>query len=112
MSFLLSVPTLRQGLKARKYSERPSSQLQRRAELVQPFLLERQRVPLELGHHPIARHEIPAQNLLCERVLDLRLNRALQRPGPIHRIEPRFADLVASVIVQPQSDVALRQSLP
>src|SRR5882762_5222995 len=113
MSFLWSVPTYSRLEAPKKYSERrarPAASAPMFS--MQPFLLERQRVPLELRHHPIPGHEIPAQNLLRQGVLDLRLNRPLQGPRAIHRIEARFADLVARVIVQPQSDVALRQSLP
>src|SRR6267142_7144650 len=104
-------PGLRSGptqLYAPKYSEGRT----RVAASMQPFLLEHQRIALQLGDHPISGHEIPAQNLLRERVLDLRLNGPLQRSCAIHGVEARFADLVARVIVQPQSDIALRQPLP
>src|ERR1700734_3296061 len=76
------------------------------------LLLENQRIALQLGDHPVAGDEIPAQNLLRQRILDLRLNGALQRPRSVHRVEARFADLVARLIVQAQRDVALRQPLP
>ena len=79
---------------------------------MQPLLLEYQGVLFELGDHPIPRDEIAAQNLLRQRVLDLRLNGALQGPRTVHRVEARLADLVACVIVQAQSDIALRQSRP
>src|SRR5580658_4704428 len=75
------------------------------------LLLEYQRIALELGDHPVAGHEIPAQNLLRQRILDLRLNGTLQRPRAVDRVESGFADLVARIIVQAQSDVALRQPL-
>src|SRR5579864_8594470 len=77
---------------------------------VQALLLEYQRVLFELGDHPITRDEITPQNLLCQRILDLRLDGPLQRPRTVHRVETRFADLVACLIVQTQRDVALRQS--
>ncbi len=54
----------------------------------------------------------PAQNLLRERILDLRLDGALQRPRAVHGIEARLADAVARGIVQPQLNVALGQPLP
>src|ERR1700682_158270 len=80
--------------------------------LVQPLLLEYQGVLFELGDHPIPRDEIAAQNLLRQRVLDLRLNGALQGPRTVYRVEARLADLVACVIVQAQSGIALRQFRP
>src|ERR1700722_5612719 len=104
MFFLLSVLEPQ----ARQYSEhRPGIAALRI--LVQPLLLEYQRIFFELGGYPIPRDEIAAQNLLCQGVLDLRLNGALQGPRPIDRVEAGLADLVACVIVQAQGDVALRQ---
>src|SRR6202044_1752777 len=76
------------------------------------LLLENQRIALKPGDHAVAGHEIPAQNLLRQRILELRLNGALQRPRAVHCVEARFPDLVARLIVQAQSDVAFRQPLP
>ena len=45
--------------------------------LVQAFLLEHQRIALQLRHHTIAGDEVSAQYLLRERILDLRLDGAL-----------------------------------
>src|SRR5882757_4243342 len=104
MSFLLSDPT--------HSTRRSIANAAPTAPSMHPFLLEHQRVALQLGDHPVAGHELPAQDLLRQGVLDLRLNGTLQGPCTIHRVEARFADLVARVIVQSESDVALRQSLP
>src|SRR5688500_6381355 len=63
----------------------------------------------DLDH--VARCEIAHEDALRERVLELVLDRALQRPGAVHRIEPGFAELVARRIVEYQPDVALGQPL-
>ena len=55
--------------------------------------------------------EIAPQDLLRQRILDLRLDGALQRPRAVHGIEARLADPIARGIVEPQLDVALRQTL-
>jgi len=71
-----------------------------RAESVQTLLFKHQRIALELADHPIARHEIPTQDLLRQGILDLRLDGALQRAGAVDRIEAGLTDLVARRIVE------------
>src|SRR5258708_34139560 len=78
---------------------------------VQAFLFEHQRVALELGDHAVARDEVAFENALRQRILDLRLDGTLQRPGAVPRIEARLADLVARIIVEPKRYIALRQAL-
>src|SRR5580698_3834903 len=79
--------------------------------LVQAFLFEHQRVAIDPGDDAIPGDEIALENPLRQRILDLRLDRALQRPGTIYRIEARLADLVARIIIEPKGDIALRQPL-
>src|ERR1035441_9681108 len=76
---------------------------------VQALLLEYQAIALDFGDHPVAGDEIAAQDLLCQRILDLRLDGALQRPRPKDGIEARFADSVPRGILEPQLDIALGQ---
>src|SRR5882757_7472923 len=111
MKFLLK---LGRGEYSEPAGQAPSGipQLQRQRCLVQTFLLEHQSSALELRNHPIARDEIPAQDALRQRILDLRLDGALQRTRPIHRVESRLADPVARVIVEEELNIALRQPLP
>src|SRR5882757_1917987 len=101
---------LLRGSSTAKYSEpkRPASQCR---SLVEAFLLECQLAALQLRDHAIAGDEIAFQDPLRQRVFNLRLDGALQRSGAVHRVEARLADLVARIIVQAQSDVALRQPL-
>src|SRR5271167_207992 len=97
------------GLALLSIAASPSSQ---RRTSVQAFLFEHQPGALQLRDHAIAGDELALQDLLRQRVLDLRLNRALQWSGAVHGVEARLADLVARIVVQAQSDVALRQPLP
>src|ERR1700677_2397788 len=97
------------GTSAAKYSE--IVRLLAALSLVQAFLFEHQRVALDFGDDAIAGDEVALEDPLRQRIFDLRLNGALQRPGAIHRVEARLADLVARVIVEPKGDVALRQAL-
>jgi len=80
-----------------KYSELGRVTSQR--DLVKAFLLEHQRVALDLADHAIAGDKVAFEDPLRERVLDLRLDRPLQGPRAVHRIESGFADLVARIIV-------------
>src|ERR1700684_2491203 len=80
-------------------------------DLVQAFLFEHQRVALELGDHPIAGNEVALQDPLRQRIFDLRLDSAFQRPRAVHRIEARLADLVTRIVVKPERDIALCQAL-
>jgi hypothetical protein len=52
--------------------------------------------------HPdiIAGQELPFQDPLRERILDLLLDRALQGPRAVHRIESRLADMIARRIIE------------
>src|SRR6185295_9679476 len=47
---------------------------------------------IAFGRHAnrIAGAEVAAQNTLCERILQLLLDRTLERPSPVHGIEPRL----------------------
>src|SRR6478736_8759412 len=47
----------------------------------------------------IARDELALQDLLGERILDLLLDGALERPRPVHRIEARLAEKIARGII-------------
>ena len=78
---------------------------------MEAFLLEQQLAAFQLRDHTIAGNEVAFQDPLRQRVFNLRLDGALQWPGTVHRVESRLADLVARIIVQAQSDIALRQSL-
>jgi hypothetical protein len=78
---------------------------------MQAFFLEHELRALELRDHAVARDELAAQDLLRERIFDLRLDGPLQGPGAVDRVEARLADLVAGIILEPQLDVALRQTL-
>src|SRR5690606_16335987 len=58
-----------------------------------------------------ARPELALEDALCEGVLELLLNRSLERTGAINGIEARFAEQIASRIVERELDVALREAL-
>src|ERR1700734_1474911 len=81
------------------------------AALVQALLLEDQVITLHFRNHAIAGREFAAQDLLRQRILDLGLDRALQGPRAVHRIEPRLADAIARRVLEPQLDVSLREAL-
>src|SRR5579872_4756705 len=59
----------------------------------------------------IARNELPFQDARRERILDLLLDRALQRPSTVYRIEARLPDEVARLVIELQVHVALHQPL-
>src|ERR1700757_4807858 len=59
----------------------------------------------------VAGHELSLQDLLGERILDLLLDRALERSRPVHRIEARLAEKVPCCIVQREVHAALLQAL-
>src|SRR5215468_6585009 len=61
------------------------------------------------GADAIARDELALQDLLRERILDLLLDGALERPRPVHRIEAGLADQVARAVLEHQVHVALLQ---
>src|ERR1700690_1022743 len=79
---------------------------------MQALFLENQVVALQLGDHPVAGGELSPENLLRERILDLRLDGTLQRPCSVHGVEARLADPVARRLGEPQLNVALRKALP
>src|ERR1700740_309702 len=60
---------------------------------------------------PVARHEFALQDTRRERVLDLLLDGALQRPRAVHRIEAGLAEQVARAVIERELDVALGQAL-
>src|SRR5271156_1339255 len=72
------------------------------AALVQALLLEDQVVTFHFRNHAIAGREFAAQDLLRHRILDLGLDRALQGPRAVHRVEPSLADAIPRGIVEPQ----------
>src|SRR5882757_7278661 len=90
MKFLLK---LGRGKYSEAAGQAPSGipQLLRQRCLVQTFLFKHQSIALELRNHPIARDEIPAQNALRQRILDLRLDGEAQTDAPHTpcRIPPR-----------------------
>src|SRR4029077_5615900 len=57
------------------------------------------------------RDELALQDLLGERILDLLLDGALERPRPVHRIEARLAEKIARGIIERHVHVALLQTL-
>jgi hypothetical protein len=60
--------------------------------------------------HGVAADELALQDLFGQRVLDLLLDRALERPRAVHRVEAGLAELVERASSS-SSDVALRQPL-
>src|SRR3984957_10236100 len=56
------------------------------------------------------RHEFALQDALGERIFDLLLDRALQRPRAVHRIKARLADEVARLIVELKTHIALEEA--
>src|SRR5262249_53890434 len=63
------------------------------------------------GADAIARDELALQDLLRERILDLLLDGALERPRPVHGIEARLAEKIACRIIERQVHVAFLQPL-
>src|SRR5579862_8025363 len=69
---------------------------------------------LTLAHahtNQVAGYELTLENPRGERILDLLLNRALERPSAIDRIEPGLAEEVTRLVIELQVHVALDQSL-
>ena len=82
-----------------------------RLDLVQALLLEYQRVAFQRRHDPVAGDELAAQDLLRERILDLRLDRALQGTRTVHGVESRLADPIARSIIESQLNIAFGEPL-
>src|SRR5437879_13828555 len=61
--------------------------------------------------YAVARRELPLQDLLRQRVLDMLLDGALQRPRPVHRVEARLPQQIAGPLVEPDVHVAFLPSL-
>src|SRR5688500_5196274 len=57
-----------------------------------------------------SRAELAAQDALRQRVLDLLLDRALERPRAVHRVVPRLAQELERLVVEHELDVALEQA--
>src|SRR5665213_1289502 len=93
---------------AAEYNE---TYIPRRLKLVQAFLVEHQRAVLDLPNHAVAGDKVTLEDPLRQRIFNLRLNRALQGPRAIHRIEAGLADSVTRLIIETQGDIALRQAL-
>src|SRR5262245_48566037 len=70
-------------------------------------LHESERVALDDDADHVAGAEIAAQDTLCERILQLLLNRALQRPRPVDRIEARLREAIACGGVEHEADLPL-----
>src|SRR5258708_10539088 len=100
-----------QATRRRPVHRRPRGARQRRPRSVQPLLLEHQRIAFQLRHHAIAGHEVSAQYLLRERILDLRLDGALQGSCAVYGVESRLSDLVARTIIEEQLNISLREPL-
>src|ERR1700733_8913284 len=101
---------------SRQYSQAPvdlarSTTAPGSAALVQALLLEDQVITLHFRNHAITGREFAAQDLLRQRILDLGLNRALQGPRAVDGVEPRLPDAIARGVVEPQLDVALRETM-
>ena len=50
---------------------------------------------------------LPLQDLLCQRILDLLLDRALERPRPVNRIETGFGELVARLVRKTDAHITI-----
>src|SRR5262245_41054489 len=72
-------------------------------------LHESERVVLGDDADDVAGAEIAAQDTLCERILQLLLNRALQRPCPVDGIEARLREPIARRGIERKADLALRE---
>src|SRR6188508_3884812 len=70
-------------------------------------LHESERVALDDDADDVAGAEIAAQDTLCERILQLLLNRPLQRPRPVDGIETGLRKPVARSRIEDEADVAL-----
>jgi len=57
----------------------------------------------------VSRPELALQDLLRQRVFDLLLDRPLERPRPIHRIESSLSKLLPGRVRQDDRHLALRQ---
>src|SRR5262245_54399206 len=73
-------------------------------------LHESERVALDDDADHVAGTEIAAQDTLCERILQLLLDRALQRPRPVDGIEARLREAVARSGIELEADLALAQA--
>src|SRR6202012_4076930 len=75
-------------------------------------LLEREFTAVHANADAVTGGELVAQNALRERVLDLLLDRALERPRAVHWIEAGLADQITRLVVQLELEVAFEQSAP
>src|ERR1700680_4166524 len=76
------------------------------------FLLEYQLRAAAAYAYSIPGHELVAQDALRKRILDLLLDRALQRPRAVHRIEARLADQIARLVIQVELHIAIEHPPP
>src|SRR5690606_20342162 len=58
-------------------------------------LLEHQAAVAHADSHPVAGAELPLQDVLRQRILDLLLDGPLERAGAVYRIEARLAQEIA-----------------
>src|SRR5687767_12131776 len=72
-------------------------------------LHESERVSLDDDADHVAGAEIAAQDTLCERILQLLLNRTLQRPRSIDGIETRLRETIARRRIEHETDLALAE---
>src|SRR5262245_27192732 len=73
-------------------------------------LHESERVALDDDVDHVAGAEIAAQDTLCERILQLLLNRTLQRPRPVDGIETCLREAIARGGIEHETDLALAQA--
>src|SRR5450759_896453 len=70
------------------------------------------RAPLGCDFHRVLGAEFAFEDALRERILDARLDRALERTRAIHRIEAGSGDLRQRAVGHVEPDVHPRQALP
>src|SRR5512139_547951 len=73
--------------------------------------LERERTVFYRHLDHVARPEVAPEDPLRQRVLELVLDRALERPRTIHRVEAGLAEQVARRRVEFEADVAVAEAL-
>src|SRR5207245_1625315 len=74
-------------------------------------LLERELAVLGVDHDRVALAELVLEQALRQRVLDLALDRALQRPGAVSRIPAGIRDQLLRRRRQHEVDAALREAI-
>src|SRR5690348_13103551 len=57
----------------------------------------------------IPRLKLPFENLLRQRILELLLNRTLERPRAVHRIEADIAEQIQRLVAERQLQLPLRK---